>query len=40
MQSYFSNGHMGIQDDLVKIIYKDDENNPTNKEGFGAYKLN
>ena len=37
---FFEEGHRGIEDILVTIIDKTNVNEPTQREGFWAYKLN
>ena len=37
---FFSESHKGLEDVNVMIIDKTDLNDPTNREGFRAYKLN
>lgn len=37
---FFEVGHRGLEDVRVKVIDKTDLNEPTNREGFWAYKLN
>ena len=37
---YFEMGHRGIEEMLVTIIDKTNINEPTQREGFWAYKLN
>ena len=36
---FYEEGHRGILDISVKIIDKTNANEPTNREGFWAYKL-
>ena len=37
---FFADGHMGIEDMMVKIIDKRNVNHPTNRKGFLVCRLN
>ena len=37
---FYEEGHEGIENTIVKMIDKTNINEPTAREGFGAYKLN